>query len=132
MHKCFKFNSGHFAVYFGYFVERKLPCQDHALEPVGCEPCHFLGRAVVGLRTGVQRYWRQLHLQYAHVLHEYGVNARPVKFPYQFFRVLKFVVVYDGIYRYVDFCLEYVGILAQFCDVSYGISCLGPKRSAPM
>ena len=29
-----------------------------------------------------------------------------------------------------DETIEYVGILAQFCDVSYGISCLGPCPEA--
>ena len=125
MYKGLKLYIRHLAVDVAYVVQRKFAGQYHTAEPFVCEPRHFGCRAVVGLRAGVQLNRRQVHLQYAHVLNQYGVSPGFIKAVYQRLGLPQLVIVDDGVDRDVDPCAVDVGVPAKLCNVIDTVSRCG-------
>ena len=120
MDKRLKLHARHPAVDMGYLVERQLACEHHSAETHCRKPFHFLGRAVVGLRTGMER---QRHptarglldgdTNERHVLHEQRIGTCIAQLAHQPSGLLQLMFVYDSIDRDIDAGTEAVGIQAQ-------------------
>ena len=72
-------------------------------------------------------YRGDVHAQHAHVLYENGIHAGVVKPRYQPLGLGGLVVVYYGVYRYVDPYAEHMGVGAQLAYVADAVACRGAR-----
>ena len=96
-----------------YLVERQLTCQDNLRKPCRLEETHLLRRAVVGLRTGVQRYGRQIETGYPHILNNQCIGAGLIYLPYQLFCLRELLLPKNGVQGNIDACAIEVRIFAE-------------------
>ena len=122
MDECLYLYTGHITVYSGNIGKRQLTGKHHALKAMCRKPSHFFFRTVVGLGARVEVYWRQVHLQNAHILNKYGVNAHIIQPPYQLLGAFQLVIVNYSVYGHVHLCPKRMRVFTQLGDVAYRIA----------
>ena len=131
VHEAFQLHVRHGLVDGFYLGKRQFARQYNALEAQTMQPSHLLGRPIVGLRTGMEGRQR-LHVlgqqvEYGHVLHQQRVDTHLRQGPQERARVLKFVLVDNGVDRDIHLGAELMGIEAQLTDVVQRVASRCPR-----
>ena len=107
----------------GYLLNRQLTCQHHTGKTQGTEPTDLLGRAVIGLRRGMNGESQFLsHLTHAHILHQDSINMRLGQLLKQQAGISQFIVIDNGVHRDIDACTILMSILTERADIVHTIT----------
>ena len=100
-------------MYVGNLLQSEFTGKHNAGETHLRKELHLLHRAVVHLRTAMQRYGRDIHLQYRHILHYKRIHANFIQLLYQPLGRSYFGIGKYGVERDIYLDTEQVGILDQ-------------------
>ena len=72
---------------FRNLFQRKLPSHHHARKTNILQKANFFYCAVIGLRTCMKCYWRQIQFQNAHILNNQSIGSCIIDLPNQLFSI---------------------------------------------
>ena len=101
MYKDLKQRIGTHRVYTTYLIDRQFAGQHHLSESGIRQKADLFYRAVIHLRTGMQRDGRQIKLSQTHILNNERIYSYPIQIPNHSFGFLQLVIAQYCVYGYV-------------------------------
>ena len=101
MYKDLKQRIGTCRMHTTYLIDRQFAGQHHLSESGIRQKADLFYRAVIHLRTGMQRDGRQIKLSQTHILNNERIYSYPIQIPNHSFGFLQLVIAQYCVYGYV-------------------------------